>query len=242
MFKRILNLVGINKVKPTKESIIDSSFDKNKILEDYEFNYRVCPLGHLSKINLPLEKVIDICQKYNVDYRIILTLMEVQSDIISYALHKEPPRERLDYVLGIGKNLQVMEIFSKKVDYFKGFEKQIMHACALLRKHFDMGSIKVNKQLINIIDGSATPVNKATYALYMLVPYIGLFDLYKQRVNKDNDNNAIQEEVIIPHHNKILAFFGKTEKMIKCDIEKILIHKAPFGMYKFYLLWKGWWK
>ena len=217
-------------------------FNKNKIIEDYEFNFNPIfniklflekfnsPLITYKVNNTPLYTFIElVCTKYNINPKIIILMMEVQTNGITQSLVKD----KQDYILNLGVGVK-----SNPYMNYVGIENQILQLCNLLRKRFNIGSTKVNITMRAIVDDlEVTPTNIATYTLYTYLPYVGTKDLYKKTLVKDHEE-VIQTPVKQPHRNKFLAFFGIKETIIKCDHMITPQFKTPFGMLKFKQLWE----
>ena len=234
---------------------MENNFNKNKVFEDYEFNYSPLNIEKtLSKfgsflltyqiVDTPVITWIDnVCQTFNVNPRLILSLLEQYHKLITST---EPPaKEILDYALDMG--IGSVDSFGftqnlKLATTFMGLDKQIYHCVKNHRRWFDLAGAKVNTR-INCVDDEVNPQNAFTYALYMCDPFVGMKNLYRVSVMKDSNNEAIEEEIKISRPKNIfkylLSFISKRfmdeTKVLKRDTN--LMKEAPFGVYQTWNVW-----
>ena len=109
--------------------------------------------------------------------------------------------------------------------------------CQMLKRAIKTAPFLINKNIKLEDTGELVcPENGPTIALYKLLPYYGEKDYIITRAVKDEDGDAVLEEVKQVRH----WFFWKKQINV-FKREAYINHKAPFGIYKFMLLWQKWW-
>jgi hypothetical protein len=99
--------------------------------------------------------------------------------------------------------------------HLKGLDAQLNYFTYSYRRWFDAFNIARAGRVNCVDDTTVKPENAFTYALYMMDPYVGTDDLYQVKTLRGDDR-------------------------IVTGTERKLRYKAPFGVYKTYLIWREW--
>lgn len=182
-----------DKPKPIKVTLNVPDFNKNKIFEDYVFAYKQMNIQAFLEVKqsflatlqlgqiLPAKWIDQSCTLFNVNPRLILTLLEKHYGLIT--AKTSLPMEVLNKALNIG----VSETMGT-LPVYQGLDKQIYNCAKNHRRFFDLfvmnGRVKVNC----VDDDTVVAENAITYAMYMNDPFVGTEDLYKKyRPDADGD-------------------------------------------------------
>ena len=182
------NLILADTAFKFPEFIKENRDDELKMVNDY---FKDSVFAEDSKMFPKFgEKLIGLCEMNNIDPQLMVNIILTQTS----SLEKNPSLE------------EVFSCFSFQNSPDIGI---ILNMTARMLVRFFDTAIPGKKVKV-MDDEEVYPANKATAALYQVIPFVGAEDLYVYERSADKEGNII-------------------------DVKKVLKSKAPFGMHKFWL-------